>query len=300
VLILLGGGSFLLGSILGLLFSIPTYVPTGTGRDVPANANGLTDNYRPNTQLNEISDWLTKIIVGVGLTQLLLIPSHLQRASRWLASGLVPAGESQVALAETTAVAAGSTVVFGGALGLLAGYLWFRFTLPSLFKLSEADKNNLKQSNLRELRDSIDETKKIKATHRELQASASIALVNIDSIEEPEQLGGWAKAQLLFGNKELAKAGFQKALKVEPVRPDSVVDYVELLGEYTEEHAEALGVIRKYKDRPAFSMSTRQRLQRDEIFNLLYTNPIKALEKGELYLATKQSHPRVHAHLIYA
>jgi hypothetical protein len=72
VFVLIGGGTFILGAIVGLLFSIPRFIARKDGL-APENplVNGNNgDSYRPNTQLEEIGDWLTKIIVGVGLTQL--------------------------------------------------------------------------------------------------------------------------------------------------------------------------------------------------------------------------------------
>jgi len=54
-------------------------------QEVPS-ANGQP-GYSGNTNLEQISDWLTKILVGVGLTQLREIPGQVQRlatqCSRW-------------------------------------------------------------------------------------------------------------------------------------------------------------------------------------------------------------------------
>src|SRR4051794_33887578 len=54
------------GGLLGLLFGVPrTIDPEGGERKGAARVS-----YGANTNLEQISDWLTKILVGLGLTQL--------------------------------------------------------------------------------------------------------------------------------------------------------------------------------------------------------------------------------------
>jgi len=89
--------TYAFGFGIGFLFGIPRVLQ----RDV-LTPNDYTDrdNYiqRVNTNLEQISDWLIKIIVGLGLVQLQQIPGFLKRVSFWAASclplqnqtGLVP------------------------------------------------------------------------------------------------------------------------------------------------------------------------------------------------------------------
>lgn len=65
--VLIAGGSILSGSFLGFIFGIPSILQNPEAR------------LRYNDNLVQISDWLTKIIVGVGLTQLYNIPSFIRR-----------------------------------------------------------------------------------------------------------------------------------------------------------------------------------------------------------------------------
>lgn len=60
--VLIAGGSLLSGGFLGFIFGIPSILQDATAR------------VRYNDNLVQISDWLTKIIVGVGLTQLYSLP----------------------------------------------------------------------------------------------------------------------------------------------------------------------------------------------------------------------------------
>src|SRR5688500_18795600 len=64
---------FTLGGLVGFLFGIPkTVAPSEDGQ------NGIHRSWHPNTSLEQISDWLTKILLGIGLTQLTVIPGELQ------------------------------------------------------------------------------------------------------------------------------------------------------------------------------------------------------------------------------
>ena len=69
------------GAVTGFLFGIPHT------QQAPAGANAVAPAYsqRVNTNLEEISDWLTKIIVGIGLVQLLKLPPYLGLVANYMA-----------------------------------------------------------------------------------------------------------------------------------------------------------------------------------------------------------------------
>ncbi|MCK9220855.1 MAG: hypothetical protein M0P47_12515 [Bacteroidales bacterium] len=73
--------SFLIGGLIGFLFGIPKFNTKYTPSEEP--------EYLANTSLEQISDWLTKIIVGVGLTQLIVIPKNLMNLSEYIVAGIV-------------------------------------------------------------------------------------------------------------------------------------------------------------------------------------------------------------------
>jgi hypothetical protein len=60
--VIAGSCSFLGGGLVGFLFGIPR--SASSGQATP------TGEYQANSNLVEVSDWLTKIIVGVGLVQI--------------------------------------------------------------------------------------------------------------------------------------------------------------------------------------------------------------------------------------
>jgi len=108
------------GATFGFLFGIPKIHQSNLPLDdTPSQSpNMLSVLYRQqvNTNLTEISDWLTKIIIGLGLINLTKIPPYLNRIACILAGGINethPNKERAFALA---------LIIFFFLLGCLYGY----------------------------------------------------------------------------------------------------------------------------------------------------------------------------------
>jgi hypothetical protein len=121
------------GSLIGFLFGIPRtlqsasfmppkVVPSSTS--VLATPGGDPTGYQQtvNTNLEQISDWLTKILVGVGLTQLQHIPEKLKGMASYFQYGM---GSN----APVTLVILLNAMVYG----FFAGYLLTRLFLAGAF-----------------------------------------------------------------------------------------------------------------------------------------------------------------------
>jgi hypothetical protein len=123
---------FLAGFLGGFLFGVPKV----DGADAAAKAAvgaGSTNIgsfvQRPNTNLEQISDWLTKIIVGLGLVELRTLPAHLRHAATWVAqtfSSSTPPSQAIISFA-------GALIIYFGILGFLAGYLLTMLFLAGAF-----------------------------------------------------------------------------------------------------------------------------------------------------------------------
>lgn len=125
------------GGLIGFLFGIPRVLQdSGAGAVVQA-ANDPTKpapavpayRMQVNTNLEQISDWLTKIIVGIGLIELRNVPGYLDRLSLFMAGGLGNPTQSKV-----MAIA---LVLYFAILGFLGGYVMTRIYLAQAF--SRAD-----------------------------------------------------------------------------------------------------------------------------------------------------------------
>jgi hypothetical protein len=87
--------------------------------------------YRGNSSLEQISDWLVKIFVGVGLIQLTSLKVPLQRLVSSVANGLGE-GDDQARLM------AASLIISGPIWGFLVAYVCTRRYLPLLLFESES------------------------------------------------------------------------------------------------------------------------------------------------------------------
>jgi hypothetical protein len=81
----LGGAAGLAGGVLGFIFGIPRSrggdpTPSSSG----AIAGQLNHRSRTNTNLEQISDWLTRILVGATLASLAALPDFFSRIIQFL------------------------------------------------------------------------------------------------------------------------------------------------------------------------------------------------------------------------
>jgi hypothetical protein len=117
-----GSAGLISGVLFGFLFGLPR-----TRQERP-DATGLLTT---NTNLDQISDWLTKILVGLGLVQL----GRLSHGVGKLASSLAPGlGGGSGAKAFATAL-----LIYAAIDGFLMGYLWARIVLSRRFRLAAQD-----------------------------------------------------------------------------------------------------------------------------------------------------------------
>jgi hypothetical protein len=115
----------MVGGALGFLFGIPR-----AGRaDLPEGEGSSAMRFRANTNLEDISDWLTKILVGVGLIQLGKLSEPLGRLVTAVAAGIggdPPSPSFALAL-----------LLYFTLVGFLASYLLTRLYLPRAFTTAE-------------------------------------------------------------------------------------------------------------------------------------------------------------------
>jgi hypothetical protein len=157
-----GLAAFGSGILLGFVFGIPRVEQTSE----PPAADGNRSNYRQrvNTNLEEISDWLTKIIVGVGLVELGAIPRLFQSLVEYLATPQYPAN------------IVGAVIIFFLVTGFMSGYLSTRIFLASAF--SEADQAaNRVLKNVEKLKESLPETSTPSVAAQNMEAGSQLASV---------------------------------------------------------------------------------------------------------------------------
>jgi hypothetical protein len=189
----IAGSALLVGALLGLLFGIPrSEADTQSGNKATNNAVDGSPKYRANTNLEQISDWLTKILVGVGLTQVAAIRTEMLSLAGFLGGGLggPPFGKVYALVLLTYFLIS----------GFLLGYLWTRIVLPAQLRAADIgaigeriaaaeQASRDAQNTAREAINKFDEKAKADAAalsliSRQLQGSSDVPVPSQDELNE--------------------------------------------------------------------------------------------------------------------
>ena len=155
-LLMLGliGATALVGGFVGFLFGLPRF--DYAAREAAARSPSTADSpvagvptaaaapgdapvhYKPNANLDEIADWLTKIIVGLGLTQLLNVGPALRSVSAYVVTECGQGCPPQPLV--------GAMIVYGALAGLLFGYLWTRLRYVKLAAVTDIEATDILRS----------------------------------------------------------------------------------------------------------------------------------------------------------
>jgi len=115
--LVVAAAAMLSGGLIGFVFGVPRMLTA----DSPERRTDVSGAVVANTNLEQISDWLTKILVGVGLTQFQAIGNAAQDLFDALAPSFGGAG--------TGKAFAGGLVTFSAAFGFVTGWLYTRLLL---------------------------------------------------------------------------------------------------------------------------------------------------------------------------
>ena len=241
------------GAGLGFLFGIPH---AGAPRVTDSN-NGTTtpdSGYQSSTSLEQIADWLTKIIVGVGLVELSRIYEFFKTAVKFLAAAL---GEP---LATASACAA-TTLVFFPIVGFLGCYLITRLYLAAALVRADTDtksafeKAGVSPKNARDLPKGTSDllfglltdhgkgTATLSDTDREI--IESMAKVEFKDLKTADEFSTWGLAKLVSGGVADAQKALLRATELKPDSAEFSLAYAVSLNEGGAPGAEVEKVLRK-------------------------------------------------------
>jgi len=127
--LLIAGSAWITGGFFGFLFGIPR-----SAGDAAAGANS-TGSYRSNTNLEQISDWLTKILVGLGLVEFGRVVGATSRFLDFVKPALGDGAQGSIF--------ALSLILLFAISGFLALYIVTRAYLGLLFARTEVSLTNL-------------------------------------------------------------------------------------------------------------------------------------------------------------
>ncbi len=238
------------GQLIGFLFAVPkSGVPKGAGQAAgtqPTEGGGGRKAGASNTSLEEISEWLTKIIVGVGLVEAQKIFEHFKMAVVAFAGGL-ETGPTAMAKALAAAV-----LVFFPIIGFLGSYLITRTYLAEVIgesdkavdgafdqagtsvetseaargalRASEGDKMRAEQLQIGSLK-----VKGINFSEPALKLAEKFKDVAFDALKTWQEFAAWGVSRLADGKPEEARRAYDKALALNPDDPGLLYEYVAVL-----------------------------------------------------------------------
>nr|WP_315200825.1 pYEATS domain-containing protein [uncultured Flavobacterium sp.] len=178
----MGSKILFIGIILGIAAFVSSFF-TGTLFGMPKRNNQKESDYSLNNSLVEISDWLTKIIVGLGLVNLKQIPGYLVSLGEYVRTSSKYDGQ----LLNIYSI---GIVIYFGFLGLYIGYNYMRLVLSNKYKYAD---DNLIRKELEIANEKIHEVKeeiqqkeiKIIQTQNLVQEKDQLAKSLLTKINEP-------------------------------------------------------------------------------------------------------------------
>lgn len=121
---------FVLGGLAGFIFGVPKIV-ANTNPNANINEPAARNILQENTNLTQISDWLTKVIIGAGLVELKQIPPFIVQVARKMARGL-DAGPFKQEHLDYLSVLSGGIIIYFITWGFVSGYLVMRLVIAKL------------------------------------------------------------------------------------------------------------------------------------------------------------------------
>ncbi len=123
----IAGASLAAGGLLGFLFGNPRSESISKENNNNVNQEGnetsskfISENYGDNDSLEQISEWLTKILLGAGLAQISSLSKLMSNFATYLQS---------IANSSTLGVFGVSVAIIYIVCGFIGSYLWARFTI---------------------------------------------------------------------------------------------------------------------------------------------------------------------------
>ena len=187
------------GFVIGFLFAIPR------GTELTANSR-----LKVNNNLVEVSDWLTKIIVGLGLIHLSRVPVYLREAGAYVGEGLK---SGTAGGGPAPAQFAAGLILYFVLLGFMGGFLITRLCLGPAFR--EAD-----EATAGEIQKVLaaDAEKPLaagpKATAQRLAAQPLSEVPN-----DAERLAAWGRANVDEERYPEAIEAYRRAVRLSPDSP---------------------------------------------------------------------------------
>lgn len=237
--ILFALGFSTIGFLVGFVFGIPKIATQTT--DVTTSQPNRRRLLLPNTNLDQISDWLTKTIVGLGLVELNKIPGSIQTLASYLATLL---GTGALSNGYCTAIVIEFPVV-----GFVGGYLVTRLVISRLLgdveralATSPDDQDQLRNATTLLLTPGDTATAPAQVPPATRKVALDVADRSLEDLSNVSDIRAWARAKMVLEDYDGAIRGFRLAAQLDP---NDVRTRVELATALDKSTDNKYGVIRE-------------------------------------------------------
>ncbi|OCP11935.1 hypothetical protein BBX50_17020 [Ensifer sp. LC11] len=233
------------GYAIGFLFGIPKLLQRGTDKiagardDIDRSSKKL---FYTNTSLEEISDWLTKIIIGLGLVQFDKLIYYIKYASDVLAAfafgnGTDACPPRQQPCTDPAAAFFFSLIVGCLILALILGYLQTRTRLTLMFLGVEGVNMHAAAEFEKAAMTPLVVPNEPTATRQRQPGTLSqpsdedkkLAQFSIENLRSPMQIAGWASALVRTGGSpQISEDALRTALQSDPTNPEILMRLAEV------------------------------------------------------------------------
>jgi hypothetical protein len=133
-----------IGGLTGFIFSVPKII-TGTSSSFSSDSDSRKSSLnkiQENTNLTEISDWLTKILIGAGLVELKEIPKFIMHIAKIMAQGIRKFPNqnniiNSTYLIDSVTIMSVAIILYFITWGFISGYLVMKLVLTEQFALTD-------------------------------------------------------------------------------------------------------------------------------------------------------------------
>jgi hypothetical protein len=283
--VLWGGAFAVIGFVVGFLFGVPR-----------SASNDDKSRLTVNTNLEQISDWLTKLITGAALANLRELPADIKLGGEYVAKSLGGCPPGQCQNSGDLASVGGAIFCFFLALGFLFGYLATRTFFTRLFADSDSGLDAAVDNLPPDAKDSLSNAPvnfdhpppKLDALAQKAATTLESAPVTSDS--SPETLSLVAKAKLMAGKWGEAIDAYRKAIEAKPGEPDTLLEYAYALrnsGSAAPTDVQKVLELAVNQVRGSTDRDLRRRVYESASFQALYLPPpggyYRAIQLGEEY-----------------
>ncbi len=220
------------GFITGFIFGFPRSV-TAPQQPAPQQgdsaANIRAARLAVNTNLEQVSDWMTKTLVGVGLVELKLMPARFARLARY-------AGETigRPYTGSSAAQAAAALIAYFSALGFISGYLITRLYFQPEFSKGDNALNADAERVLRGAAPPAIDTGTL--TRNDVPPPSSVAAaaerlkdVPVTASTAPEVSAAVARANIVARDPAKAVSAYRDAILKSPLNASLRFEYASAL-----------------------------------------------------------------------